>query len=74
MGEDDRLLTATQVLKLTGYKSRSTLWRRVKAGNFPKPKALGSNTTRWSSKEINNWIKSLPSVSYGKADESRNDN
>lgn len=27
-----RLLTAAEVLNLTGYKSRTTLWRRVKAG------------------------------------------
>ncbi len=66
MSEDDRLLTVSQVLKLTGYKSRSTLWRRVKAGKFPPPKALSTNSTRWSSNDVNEWIRSLPSVAYGK--------
>jgi len=41
-----RLLTAAEVLNLTGYKSRTTLWRRVKAGQFPAPVALSSHATR----------------------------
>jgi predicted DNA-binding transcriptional regulator AlpA len=34
----DRLLTAGDVLALTGYRSRTTLWRKVRAGGFsPRP-------------------------------------
>ena len=35
-----KLLTAKEVLVMTGYKSRTTLWRRVKSGEFPAPIAL----------------------------------
>ena len=39
MAELDTLLTSAEVLKITGYKSRSTIWRKVKAGEFPQPVA-----------------------------------
>ena len=42
-----KLLTAKEVLVMTGYKSRTTLWRRVKSGEFPAPIALSANATRW---------------------------
>jgi prophage regulatory protein len=32
--------------------SRITVWRWSKAGQFPKPRKLGANTTRWLASEI----------------------
>ena len=61
-----RLLTAAEVLKLTGYKSRTTLWRRVKAGAFPAPVALSSHATRWNSEEVDAWMRGLPPIDYGR--------
>jgi prophage regulatory protein len=60
-----RLLTAAEVLKLTGYKSRTTLWRRVKAGTFPAPVALSSHATRWPSDAVEAHLRALPRLDYG---------
>ncbi|NQY97501.1 MAG: AlpA family phage regulatory protein [Henriciella sp.] len=64
MGEV-KLISAKEVLRLTGYKSRTTLWRRVRAGDFPKPIALSRQATRWKRNEVEAWINNLPEVSYG---------
>lgn len=64
MSETVKLISAKEVLKLTGYKSRTTLWRRVKAGDFPKPIALSAHTTRWRQEDIDDWIDELPIVTY----------
>ncbi|MEO1018218.1 MAG: AlpA family phage regulatory protein [Pseudomonadota bacterium] len=64
MAELDTLLTAAEVLKITGYKSRSTIWRKVKAGDFPSPVSLSNQATRWSSSDVSEWLKSLPRVTY----------
>jgi len=65
---DTNLITAKEVLKLTGYKSRTTLWRRVRAGDFPKPVALSSHSTRWKKTEVEDWIEALPEIQYGQVD------
>lgn len=65
MAELDTLLTSAEVLKITGYKSRSTIWRKVKAGEFPTPVSLSTQATRWSSKDIQDWKDALPKVDYG---------
>lgn len=65
---DTNLISAKEVLKLTGYKSRTTLWRRVRAGDFPKPVALSSHSTRWKKNEVEDWIKALPEIQYGQGE------
>lgn len=65
MAETTKLMTVKEVLKVTGYKSRTTLWRRVKAGDFPSPIALSAHATRWKENEVDDWIQSLPSMKYG---------
>ena len=32
--------------------SRITIWRWSKAGQIPKPRKLGANTTRWNADEM----------------------
>ena len=34
---------------------RTTLWRWVKNGNFPKPVKLSEGCTRWSEKAKHDW-------------------
>ena len=34
----------------------ATLWRWVKAGTFPAPVKLGSNTTAWLASDVQKWI------------------
>lgn len=65
MSKTKTLITVKEVLKMTGYKSRTTLWRRVKAGQFPKPIALSAQATRWKRNEVEAWINNLPEISYG---------
>jgi predicted DNA-binding transcriptional regulator AlpA len=39
--------------------SAPTLWRKVKAGTFPKPVKLGQNITAWRVEEVNQWIEAI---------------
>ncbi|CAM3388853.1 helix-turn-helix transcriptional regulator [Paracidovorax anthurii] len=36
--------------------SKSTLWRRVKAGAFPAPLRLSEGITAWRAEEVHRWI------------------
>ena len=36
--------------------SKSTLWRRVQAGTFPKPLKLSERVTVWRAEDIGRWI------------------
>ena len=36
--------------------SRSEIYRRISAGNFPAPIKLGERTSAWDSREIDRWI------------------
>jgi prophage regulatory protein len=36
--------------------SRSTLWRRVKAGTFPEPVKLSARVTVWRAEDLRQWI------------------
>lgn len=36
--------------------SKSTLWRRVKAGDFPAPVRLSAGVTAWRAEDIRRWI------------------
>ncbi len=60
----DKLLTVDEVLALTGYRSRTTLWRKVRAGGFPPPRKDGPTSVRWRASEIQRWIDELPEQTY----------
>jgi prophage regulatory protein len=59
-----QLLTCQEVLRLTGIRSRSTIWRRIQKGRFPAPVDLGAGRIRWRSSDIAEWIGSLPLRRY----------
>ena len=42
--------------------SRTTLWRKTRAGEFPLPVRLGVNSIGWRATDIKAWIKSRPSA------------
>lgn len=58
------------VLPSTGYVRQSqlvphiipfspaTLWRKVKAGNFPRPIKLSERVTAWAVEDIREWMES----------------
>lgn len=58
----ERILRIPEVVEITGL-SRTTIWRRVKSGDFPAPVRLGSLGTRsvgWRESAIREWLESRP--------------
>lgn len=39
--------------------SSATLWRRVKAGTFPKPVKLSERVTAWNVEDVRQWLVSF---------------
>ena len=58
-----RMLRFPEVIERTGI-SRTTIWRRVRAGTFPAPVQLGSNSIGWPEPAIIEWVESRPVVAY----------
>jgi len=58
------LLTVKDVLVLTGYKSRTTLYRLVRKGVFPNPCAINQRQIRWRAEDVVAWQNSLPTRRY----------
>ncbi len=63
-----RLLSPKQVMKRTDW-SRTTLWRRVRAGDFPAPVKTGENSTGFFEDEVDTAQAILPRVNYAPAPE-----
>ena len=59
----DKMLRAPEVMARTGL-SRTTLWRRVRAGTFPAPTELGTNSIGWPESVISAWLKARPVRTY----------
>ena len=56
-----KILRAPEVTERTGL-SRTSLWRREKAGQFPARRRLGPNAVGWVEAEITAWIEARPTV------------
>ena len=41
--------------------SAATLWRKVKAGTFPKPVKLSERVTAWTSESVRIWLREVQS-------------
>ncbi len=65
---DRRLLRPKEVMERMGW-SRTTLWRRVRAGEFPAPVATGANITAFYEDEVDTAQANLPRVTYAPAPE-----
>ena len=63
MAQNDRLLTLSDILDATGYRSRTTIWSLVRASRFPVPVRL-DRRVRWRESEIRAWIDALPRQTY----------
>ena len=53
-----RIMRTPEVVRITGL-SKTTIWRRVRSGDFPAPIRLGGLATRsvgWREQEVENWI------------------
>ncbi len=55
MPEPDRILRIRTVLGRTGL-SRSTLYRKMKEGSFPKQVKLGEHSSGWRESAISAWV------------------
>jgi predicted DNA-binding transcriptional regulator AlpA len=47
--------------------SSSTLWRKVNAGDFPKPVRLSERITAWPVQDIRDWIEKQNNKTVGGA-------
>ncbi len=59
----DCILRPREVIARTGL-SRTTIWRRVRAGSFPPPLVLGENSIGWTAQSIEDWLESRPRRTY----------
>ncbi len=50
-----RFMRLTEVIKDTGL-GRSSIYKRIAEGEFPKPVPLGGRAVGWVSDEIEAWI------------------
>lgn len=61
------LLREQVVRNTVGGIGRTTLWRWIREGRFPKPVRLGANCIAWRADDVNQWINSRPSFDAGEA-------
>ena len=59
MDESRRILRLPKVLEMTGL-SRTSVWRQIKAGTFPKPVKLGPRAVGWRASDIDGWARNRP--------------
>ena len=55
----DRLLRRRQVEEITGM-SRSSIYRLMQDGEFPRPVRIGPSAVRWRASDITAWLESRP--------------
>ncbi|KFZ36340.1 hypothetical protein HR45_16920 [Shewanella mangrovi] len=53
--EDNRLVRKPEIEHLLGIK-RTTLWRRIKNGKFPKPTLIQSGRSYWRFADIHEFL------------------
>lgn len=54
---DDTLIDEQQVRAMIGNPSRSELYKRRKAGQFPPPLPHGGRSARWHTGTVRAWIR-----------------
>jgi prophage regulatory protein len=57
--EPMRLIKLKEVMHLTSLGS-TTIYRKLHAGTFPRPRSLSPACVRWLESEVNDWIDALP--------------
>ena len=58
------LLRIDEVMQMTGYKSRSSIYRLIRQNRCPRPVVIGGGRVRWRSNEIEQWLQGLPIQTY----------
>lgn len=57
MEANERFIRLDELISKTGL-GRSTIYRMMDNGEFPKPISLTSNKVAWLQSEVNNWMQS----------------
>ena len=57
--QTSNLLTMRQVMTMTGFKSRTTVYRRLASKNLPPPVSVGLGRLRWRERDIVDWVDGL---------------
>ena len=55
----DRLMRRQEVEKITGL-GRSSIYRLMQKGDFPRPVRVGPAAVRWRESEVKAWVNSRP--------------
>ena len=55
----DRLVTRREIEARFGM-TRSTIYRQMRAGNFPEPIQISAKAVRWKESELEAWLSSRP--------------
>ncbi len=58
-----KIIRYPEVLKRTGFSSRTTIWQLIKDRQFPAPLQLTAHSVGWLEHDIDHWILSRPSTS-----------
>jgi prophage regulatory protein len=58
MSPQDRILRIGVVLNRTGL-SRSTLYRKIQEGSFPRQVRIATRCTGWRESAVNAWLEEL---------------
>ena len=53
----DRLLRRREVEEITGL-ARSSIYRQMDRGSFPRPVRVGPAAVRWRASDITSWLES----------------
>ena len=61
-----RVLRRREVEQRTGL-GRSTIYRKIRMGEFPSPIRLGPQTVAWREEDIEQWLSSRPEARGGAA-------
>jgi prophage regulatory protein len=54
----DRLIRLSEVIEIVGY-CKAMIYRKIRAGTFPKPYKPGGASSRWSLREVSDWVASV---------------
>jgi len=59
-----KILRFREVQHLSGNLSRTTIWRKIRSGQFPAPVQLGPNAIGWFEDQVLAHQESLSRVAY----------
>jgi prophage regulatory protein len=70
MAQATQLIDLNTIIARTGM-SRMTLYRRMKAGEFPQPIKLSPKMNRWTEGDLEAWIMARAAMTRGAPQEAR---